>query len=223
MRPISMPASSRGAAQAGKQTYGRRMTVSPSALSPTLSRMGRGRGRWRRSRRRFLLLAAVGSRRRRSGLWSSPLSPWGRGWWGLRRPAPLSRRRGCGFRILALLRQHGDELINRHIVGAFRHHDLCHHAILDGFVFHRRLVGLDLGDHVTGLDRFAFLLQPFGEVALFHRGRQRRHEDVDGHGGNLTGNVSGNKRPSPLRRLRRPTAVRAFPDSRHRASARPCR
>ena len=43
---------------------------------------------------------------------------------------------------------------------------LAEHAVVDGFVFHRRLVGLDLGDHIAGLDRVAFLLEPFGEVAL---------------------------------------------------------
>ena len=40
---------------------------------------------------------------------------------------------------------------------------------------------LDLGQHVAGFDRIAFFLQPLGEVALFHRGRKRGHQDFDGH------------------------------------------
>ena len=80
--------------------------------------------------------------------------------WGFRRRAPCCRR--SGFHVLAFLRHHGDELIDRHVVGAFRHHDLGHDAVIDGLVFHGRLVGLDLGDDVAGLDRVAFLLEPLG-------------------------------------------------------------
>ena len=54
--------------------------------------------------------------------------------------------------------------------------------LVDRLDLHRRLVGLDLGDDVAGFDLVAFLLQPLGKVALLHRGRQRRHEDVDRHG-----------------------------------------
>ena len=52
----------------------------------------------------------------------------------------------------------------------------------DGFHFHGRLVGLDLGDDVAGLDRVALFLEPLGEVALLHRRRQRGHENIGGHG-----------------------------------------
>ena len=102
---------------------------------------------------------------------------------------------------------------------------LAMRALVHRFVFHRRLVGLDLGDDVTRLDLVALFLEPLGEVALFHRGRQRRHQDVDGH---IACDVppfrsTGSRPLSPPRRLRRPTATRAFPDWRHRASAHPCR
>ena len=91
-------------------------------------------------------------------------------------------RAGRGrLHVLAFLRHHGDELIDGDVVGAFRHHDLGHDAVIDGLVFHGRLVGLDLGDHIAGLDRVALFLEPLGEIALLHGGRQRRHEDVDGH------------------------------------------
>ena len=96
------------------------------------------------------------------------------------------RRRGRGgrggARILALARQHGDGRVDLHALRAFRHQDLRQRALIDGFDFHRRLVGLDLGDHVARLDRVAFLLQPLGERALLHRRRQRGHQDVGRHG-----------------------------------------
>src|SRR5262249_28591596 len=46
---------------------------------------------------------------------------------------------------------------------------------------HGGLVGLDLGDDVAGLDLVALLLDPLGEVALFHGGRQRGHQYGDRH------------------------------------------
>jgi len=98
-----------------------------------------------------------------------------------RRQAGFRRRHGRRLHILAFLRQHGDELIDRHVIGALRHDDLGQRAVLDGFVFHRRLVGLDLGDHVAGLDRIALFLEPLRKVALFHCGRQRGHQDIDWH------------------------------------------
>ena len=49
-------------------------------------------------------------------------------------------------------------------------------AALVGFEFHRRLVGLDLGEDVAGLDGVAFLDEPFGQRPLLHGG---------GHGGEL--------------------------------------
>src|SRR5581483_2639632 len=63
----------------------------------------------------------------------------------------------------------------------FRHQDLAERAFVDRLDLHGRLVSLDLGDHVAGLHPLALFLQPFGEVALLHRGRQRGHEDFDRH------------------------------------------
>ena len=76
----------------------------------------------------------------------------------------------------------GDRRIDRDVVGAFRHQNLAERAFVDRLHFHGGLVGLDLGDHVAGLDGVAFLLEPLGEVALLHRGRQRGHEDFGWHG-----------------------------------------
>ena len=113
---------------------------------------------------RRLALAALGSRLR------------------LRRRRSLAGAGGGRLHILALAGQHRDHLVDRHVRGAFRHHDLGDRALVDRLDLHGRLVGLDLGDDVAGLDLVALLLQPLGEVALLHRGRQRRHEDVDRHG-----------------------------------------
>jgi hypothetical protein len=59
---------------------------------------------------------------------------------------------------------------------AFGHDDLADDALIDGLDFHRRLVGLDLGDHVAGGDAVALLDQPFGERALLHGRRQGGHQ-----------------------------------------------
>jgi hypothetical protein len=45
----------------------------------------------------------------------------------------------------------------------------------------RSLVGLDLGEHVAGMDLVALLLEPFGKITFGHRRRQRRHQDFDRH------------------------------------------
>ena len=89
----------------------------------------------------------------------------------------------CGSRsgILALASQHGDQRVDLDAFGASRHHDLGDGAFIDGLDFHRRLVGLDLGNHIAGRDLVALLDQPFGKITLFHRGRKGRHGDVDGH------------------------------------------
>src|SRR5262249_59211615 len=88
---------------------------------------------------------------------------------------------------LASDRQHRDELVHRHVGGAFRHHDLRQHAFIGGFHLHGGLVGLDLGDDVAGGDLVALLLQPFRQIALFHGGGQGRHEHVDRHGASAQG------------------------------------
>ena len=106
----------------------------------------------------------------------------------------LTRRRGCGGLcglavlkrrgILAFAEDHRDRRVDRNIIGAFRHQDLAERAFVDRLDFHGGLVGFDLGDHVAGFNGVAFLLQPFGEVALLHRRRQSGHQDRGWHGGN---------------------------------------
>ena len=53
--------------------------------------------------------------------------------------------------------------------------------LVDGFKFHRRLVGLDLGQQVTGADGIALLHQPFHQIALLHCGGERRHQNLRRH------------------------------------------
>jgi hypothetical protein len=108
----------------------------------------------------------------------------------LRRFCLLGLRR-CGSRITATLGriigafafagEDGDHGIDLDTLGASRDDDLGDGAFIDSFDFHRRLVGLDLGDHIAGANLVAFLDQPFGEVALLHGGRQGGHCDVDRH------------------------------------------
>ena len=91
--------------------------------------------------------------------------------------------------IAVLAGEHGDHVVDRHILRALGHEDLGDRALVDRLDLHGRLVGLDLGDDVAGLDLVAFLLQPLGEVALLHRRRKSGHQDVDGHA-DLTKNFS---------------------------------
>ncbi len=117
--------------------------------------LGDGRG-GRRSRRSGRGLGLGGRSRRGSGL--------GRG----------RRRRGAAV-------QPGDQAVDLHAFGPFRDDDLGDDALVDGFHFHGRLVGLDLGDHLAGLDLVADLDVPLGQVALFHGRREGGHEDIDAH------------------------------------------
>jgi hypothetical protein len=103
------------------------------------------------------------------------------------RQAPLLRlrsgRRICRYRgALAVLEQHGDRCVDLHTLGALIDQDLADDALVDGFDLHGRLVGLDFGDHVAGGHAVAFLFQPFGQIALFHRRGERRHQNIDRHG-----------------------------------------
>ncbi|KEQ51483.1 hypothetical protein BV95_04254 [Sphingobium chlorophenolicum] len=87
-------------------------------------------------------------------------------------------------RIVALSRlalHRGDDGADLHALGALGHHDLADLAFVDRFEFHRRLVGLDLGQYVAGADLIPGLHQPFGQRAFLHRRRQRRHLDLDTH------------------------------------------
>ena len=91
-----------------------------------------------------------------------------------------SRLRGGVDRSPALTRQPRDRRIDLHVLGALGHENFQHLALIDGLDLHGRLVGLDLGDDLAGLDRVTRLDVPFGQRALFHRGRQRGHQNV-GH------------------------------------------
>jgi hypothetical protein len=51
----------------------------------------------------------------------------------------------------AFFQQHGDHLVDLDAFGAFLNDDLADRAFIDGFDFHGRLVGLDLGDDVAEL------------------------------------------------------------------------
>ena len=103
----------------------------------------------------------------------------------------LSLRRGCGYQCRSLGRgcgsafpfseQNRDNRVDLDVLGTFRNDDLADLAFVDSFHFHGRLVGFDLGNDVAGGDGVAFLDVPFGELALFHGGRERRHGDVDAH------------------------------------------
>ena len=72
---------------------------------------------------------------------------------------------------VAIGQQGGDRIVDLHAFGAFGNQNLPDLALIDGFEFHRSLVGFDLGQNIAGLYRVAFLHQPFGQLALFHRGR----------------------------------------------------
>ena len=128
------------------------------------------------------------------------------------RAARSGARRLC---VLALARQHGDQLVHRHVGGAFRHHDLGERALVDRLDLHRGLVGLDLGDHVAGLHLLAFLLQPLGEIALLHRGRQRGHQDVDRHGVSSARWWCRDRSARPFRRRRSHGCARPSRSSRN--------
>ena len=77
--------------------------------------------------------------------------------------------------------QHGDGRVDGDPLRALVDQDLGERAFVDRLDLHGRLVGLDLGDHVARTDVVADLLQPTRELALGHRGRQRRHEDLGRH------------------------------------------
>jgi hypothetical protein len=92
-----------------------------------------------------------------------------------------SRRRRRGRGVLAFARNRRDHGADFYVIGALGDQDRGNRAFIHGFEFHRRLVGLDLGEDVAGLHGVAFLDQPLGEGALFHRGRQRRHLELNRH------------------------------------------
>ncbi len=103
-------------------------------------------------------------------------------------PIGLGHRRGADLdrgSVFTLAEQNGDRCVHGNVGRAFGDKDLSKFSLVDGFDFHRRLVGFDLGDDIAGLHRVAFLLQPLGKVALLHRGRERGHQDFYRHGRSL--------------------------------------
>ena len=89
---------------------------------------------------------------------------------------------GAGLR-LSLAEDHRDRRVHFHVFGAFGDQDVGHLAFIDGFDFHRRLVGFDLGDDVARFDLVADLDVPFGELSLFHRRRKGGHQNLRRHVG----------------------------------------
>ena len=129
-----------------------------------------------------------------------------------------ARRRGiqCGC-ILAVAQNHGDRRVDRHVIGSFRHQNLAERPLVDRLHLHGGFVGLDLGDHVTGLDRVALPLVPLGDVALLHGGRERRHQDLDRHGRITVVGLSGLARDSSL-----PTSPLPRRSGRRKGRRAPC-
>jgi hypothetical protein len=62
---------------------------------------------------------------------------------------------GAGFFVLA--GKNGDHVVDGHVGRPFRHHDFRNRPLVDRLDLHRRLVGLDLGEHIAGGDLVAFL------------------------------------------------------------------
>jgi hypothetical protein len=71
--------------------------------------------------------------------------------------------------------------IHRDILGALGHEDGGQDPLIHRFHFHGRLIGFDLGNHVTGFHLVAGLLQPAGQLAFRHGGGKRGHQDYGSH------------------------------------------
>ena len=72
---------------------------------------------------------------------------------------------------LTILQQHRNRRIHRHGFGAFGNQDFSDLPLIDGFDFHRCLIGFNFGDHVTRSDLIPFFHKPLGEIPLGHGGR----------------------------------------------------
>ncbi len=96
----------------------------------------------------------------------------------------LLLRLGSGARrchLFTLASEHGNHRAHFHVFTAFGDQDLADSAFVDALEFHRRLVGLDLGQDVAGGYFIAFLDQPAGQCSLFHRRGKGRHLEFDCH------------------------------------------
>ena len=110
------------------------------------------------------------------------------GGFGLRRLGVLALVLGGGrcravdiVRAFAFFQQNGDSGVHLHAFGAFLDQDLADGAFVNGFEFHRGLVGFDLGQNVTRRDFIAFLDQPFGQRAFFHGRAEGGHKNFGCH------------------------------------------
>ena len=83
--------------------------------------------------------------------------------------------------ILALLQDQADDRIYSHPFGAGRHHDPAEGALVGRLHLHRRLVGLDLAQDIAGGDLIPLALEPARDIALGHRRREGRHQNLDWH------------------------------------------
>src|SRR6185503_7600677 len=70
--------------------------------------------------------------------------------------------------IFAIFQQQGDGLINFHTFGASRHQNFAELSFIDRFDFHRRFIGLDFSQHLSGLHLIAFFFKPAGQLAFGH-------------------------------------------------------
>jgi hypothetical protein len=89
-------------------------------------------------------------------------------------------RSGCG-NVLALACQNRDRSADLHAVRALGNQDLRDLALVDRFELHRRFVGLDLGENVSGLYLVTLFHEPFGERAFFHCWRKGGHFEFGRH------------------------------------------
>ena len=86
----------------------------------------------------------------------------------------------------AFFKKNGDGGVHFYTLAAIADQDFADRAFVYRFKLHRRFVGLDFGQNVTGGDGIAFLDHPFGQRAFFHRGRKGGHENFYGHDPLLT-------------------------------------
>ena len=99
------------------------------------------------------------------------------------------RGRGGGGGTLAAA-DLGDRRVDGDTFGAFLDKDGGELALIHRLDLHGRLIGLDLGDDVAGLDLLADLLEPAGELALGHRRTEGRHQDLRRHGAQASTRMS---------------------------------
>src|SRR5260370_1264746 len=78
------------------------------------------------------------------------------------------------------IRDHRDQVADRHLF-ARGVRDLAEHAAAERFDLAFGLVGLDLDEDVSALDRLALLLEPLDDLAGLHGVRQLGHDHLGDH------------------------------------------